>query len=139
MISMELMIYCIVAAGGYLLILSLLYEWVGHLLNISRGIPPQMMESTGTGWFLVNYIMELLFFVVIPTLAYSFLYLILPLDGLRAGLSVALLAFALGATPILMGLSLRIKLSMPYLLYILLGLLLKLGGALLIIGYLYTL
>jgi len=139
MISVKLMVYCMLAAGGYLLLFSLLYEKVGNILGLTRGIPEQLLESTDLGWFVVNFIMELLFFVAIPALTYSFLYLILPLDGLRAGLAIALVAFVLGATPILMGLSLRIKISMPYLLYYLLGFLLKLGGSLVIIGYLYRL
>ena len=138
-ISFELMLYCLVAGGVFLLLISFLLEAIGKGLRISRGIPSELIESTGWMWLAINYAMEFLFFVFIPTLAYSFLYLILPLSGIRAGMAGALFAFTLGALPALMGLTLRLKLSMPYLLYFLLGLLLKLGGALIIIGYLYTL
>lgn len=139
MMSFELMVYCLVVGGVYLLLISFLLEMAGRGLNISRGIPSELLESAGWTWFAINYIMELLFFVFIPTLAYSFLYLILPLSGLRAGVAGALFAFTLGAAPALMGLAVRLKLSMPYILYFLFGLLLKLGGAMTIIGYLYSL
>jgi hypothetical protein len=139
MISFEMMLYCLVVGGAYLLLISILLEMIGRALNISRGIPADLLESPGWTWFAINYIMEILFFVFIPTLAYSFLYLILPLSGLRAGIAGALFAFTLGVVPALMGLAVRLRLSMPYLLYFLLGLLLKLGGTLTIIGYLYSL
>ncbi|MCK4301521.1 MAG: hypothetical protein KAW91_02045, partial [candidate division Zixibacteria bacterium] len=88
---------------------------------------------------LFNFAMEFLFFVGIPTFAYNFFQVILPLSGVRPGLAVALAAFTLGAVPVVMGLSARIKLPMLYVLYFLFGLLLKLSGALVIIGYLYSL
>lgn len=139
MISIELMLYCVVVGGVYLLVLSFMLEMIGRKINISRGIPPELLEPANWVWFVLIYVMELLFFVVIPTLAYSFFYLIVPLSGVRAGMAGALLAFTLGAIPALIGLSVRIKFSMPYLLYFLLGLLLKLGGAMAVIGYLYSL
>jgi len=76
---------------------------------------------------------------VIPTLGYSFFYLIIPMAGVRGGLAVALIAFSLGVVPILMILSLRIRLPMLYLLFLMLTQIIKLGGALAIIGYLYSL
>ena len=82
--------------------------------------------------------MEGLFIVVIPAIGYNFFYLVVPLSGIRAGMAAALFAFILGSSPALMGLSLRIKLPMPFLLFTLLSLLIKLGGALAIIGYLYS-
>jgi hypothetical protein len=138
-ISLELILYCIVVAGLYLLVLSTILELIGRKLKISRGVPAELLEPVGWGWFALTYVMELLFFVIIPTLAYSFFYLIVPLSGVRAGMAGALFVFTLGAVPALMGLSVRIRFSMLYLLYFLLGLLLKLAGAMTIIGYLYAL
>jgi len=138
-ISTKLILYCLVISGAYLLLISLLLEMTGRILKISRGIPHELIESTGWLWFATNYAVEFLFFVFIPTLAYSYLYVILPLSGIRAGMAGALFAFVLGAVPTLMGLAMRIKFSMPYLLYFLLCLLLKLSGAMVIIGYLYSL
>jgi len=138
-ISVELMLYCLVAGGIYLLVLTTILELIGRKLRISRGVPIELLEPVGWGWFALTYVMELLFFVIIPTLAYSFFYLIVPLSGVRAGMAGALFVFTLGAVPALMGLSVRIRFSMLYLLYFLLGLLLKLAGAMTIIGYLYAL
>jgi hypothetical protein len=98
-----------------------------------------MVEKITVGWWILLLLMEFLFYVTIPTVSYSFFYLVVPFSGIRAGLAATLFAFVLGAVPIAMGLSVRVKLPMPYLMFMLLGYLLKLGGALAIIGYLYTL
>jgi len=49
------------------------------------------------------------------------------------------LAFTFGAVPLVMGISVRLKLPMTYLLFNLLGYFLKLSGAVLIIAYIYNL
>jgi len=139
MISVDLMIYCILAGGLYLLVLSAVLELVGRKLKVARGLPAELLEPVGWSWFALSYAMESLFFVIVPTFVYSFFYLIVPLSGIRAGMAAALFAFTLGVIPALMGLSIRVKLPMLYLLYFLLGLLLKLSGAMIIIGYLYSL
>lgn len=139
MISLELMAYCILCAGGYLLVLSLLLDFVERRLKLSAALPPEIVEAAGLSWTFAIFLMEVLFFVAIPTIVYSFFYYLLPFYGVRAGIASGLFAFALGAAPALMGLSVRVKLPMPYMLYILLSILLKLTGCLAIIGYLYTL
>jgi hypothetical protein len=126
-------------AGGYLLIVSLILDLTERGLNLTRGMPQELLESTGISWTLTNFVIELLFYVIIPTLGYSFFYLVIPLSGVRAGLGGALFAFLLGAAPTIMALSVRIKLPVPYLLFLLLAFLIKLGGCLAIVGYLYTL
>ena len=139
MISTTQMLYCFVAGGVYLLVATLVLEFLNKKLNLKRGISPDILEQTTGTWFVLLFLMEFLFFVAIPTISYSFLYLIVPLSGIRAGLAAALFAFTLGAVPVIMGLSVRVRLPMPYLLFTLLGYLVKLAGALAIVGYLYTL
>ncbi|UCG62459.1 MAG: hypothetical protein JSV52_04015 [Candidatus Zixiibacteriota bacterium] len=139
MISMSQMVYCLVIAGAYLLLMSLILEFLSRRLKLLGNFPPQLVEVTGVGWFVTFFIMEVLFFVVIPTVSYSFFYLIVPFSGVKAGLAATLFAFTLGAVPIVMGLSVRLRLPMQYLLFSLLGYLFKLGGAMVIIGYSYTL
>ena len=139
MISTTQMIYCFVAGGAFLLVATLILEWIGRKLNLTKGIPADLLEQTTGAWFVLFFLMEFLFFVAIPTISYSLLYLIVPFSGIRAGLAAALFAFTLGAVPVIMGLSVRVKLPMPYLLYTLLGYLIKLAGALAIVGYLYIL
>ena len=139
MISFELILYCVLVAGAYLLGLSLLLDWFERKLKLSSGLPEDMVEATGVAWTFANFTMELLFYVAIPTIVYSFFYYLLPFYGVRAGVASALFAFGLGAVPALIGLAVRVKLPMPYLMYLLFSILLKLIGCLAIIGYLYTL
>ncbi len=139
MMSLSLLFYCLVCAGAYLLVLSLLLDYLQHKLKLAHQIPSQLIEPAGLGDSLVNFMMEFLFFVAIPTIVYSFFYFLIPLSGIKAGLAAALFAFVLGAAPAIMGLSVRVKLPMPYLSYMMLSLLLKLGGSLTIIAYLYSL
>ena len=139
MISIELIVYCVVAAGAWLLAISLVLQFAESKLRVSERIPEQLLEQAAVGWFVVNFVTELLFYVVIPTLAYSMFYVVLPLSGVRAGMAVALVAFTLGAVPLLMGMSMRVKLPMTFMLFALVSFLIKLGGTLTIIGYLYSL
>lgn len=139
MISVELLLSCLVAAGVYLLLVSLLLDFVERRLKLAATLPQQLVEKGSAAVTLANFVLELLFYVVIPTVIYSFFYYVLPFYGVRAGLATALFAFLLGAAPAMMGLSIRLKLPMPYMLYQLLAGLIKLLGSLAIIGYIYTL
>jgi hypothetical protein len=139
MISYELLLYCLAAGGAYLIAATVVLTLVERHAGMLRGMPAEIVDSGGLSWLAVNFVMELLFYVVIPTLAYSFFYLLVPLSGIRAGMAVTLLALTLGAVPIMMSLSVRIRLPMAYLLFILLSYLIKLGGTLSIIGYIYSL
>jgi len=139
MISLELMFFCLVAAGVYLLIISFLLDLVERRLKLTGALPQQLVEKSGVTVTLANFVLEVLFYVVIPTIIYSFFYYLLPFYGVRAGLATALFAFLLGVAPSIMGLSIRVKLPMPYMLYQLFAGLVKLLGCLAIIGYIYTL
>jgi hypothetical protein len=139
MIPLELLFTCLVAAGLYLLIVSLLLDLVERRLRLTAALPEHLVEKGGATVTLANFVLELLFYVVIPTIIYSFFYYVFPFYGVRAGLAAALFAFMLGAAPAVMGLSLRVKLPVPYLLYQLFAGLLKLLGSLAIIAYIHTL
>lgn len=139
MINYELIGYCILAAGAYLLVMSLLLDFVARRLRLSEGIPEEILEASDLGATITNFIMEVLFYVIIPALGYSFFYLIIPLWGIRAGMAATLFAFMLGAAPTVMSLSVRVKMPITYLLFFLLTFIIKLGGSLVIIAYLYSL
>ena len=139
MIATALLLYCIGAAGAYLFVISLVWEYAGIKLNINRGMPVEMLEPTGKAWFMTNFLMELLLYVVIPSLVYSYFYIMLPLSGIRTGVAGALFAFTLGALPAIVGLLTRTRLPALLFSYLLFGVLLKLAGCLVIIGYLYQL
>lgn len=139
MVSFELLMYCAVIGGIYLLVISLLFDFLERRLKLTAGIPKEMLEEEGCLWSAMNFFMEVLFYVIIPSVAYSFFYLILPLSGAKAGLGSALFAFILGAAPVGMRLSVRVKLPMSYILFVMLSHIVKLGGSLAIIAHLYTL
>lgn len=139
MVDKQLLFYAFLTAGGYLLVISLLLEYLCKIFKINQSLPPQLKEETGAGWFVMNYIMELLFYVAIPTIGYGFLFLILPLEGVKAGMAAVLFALLVGAVPVVMGLTVRVKLPIHFLTFILLSYFIKLAGTLIIIGYLYTL
>lgn len=139
MINYTLIGYCILAAGGYLLVISLLLDFIERRLRLTEGIPEEILESSDLGATITNFIMEVLFYVIIPALGYSFFYLIIPLWGIRAGMAATLFAFMLGAAPTIMSMSVRVKMPITYLLFFLLAFIIKLGGSLAIIAYLYSL
>lgn len=139
MISGELLVYCLILGSVYLLAATVILEALGKLFRVHEKLPKELVEQTNLSWHVVNFLMEALFFVAIPTLAYSFAYVIMPLSGIRSGMAAALFAFTLGALPIAMSVSVRIRLPMPFLMFQLLNHLIKLGGALALIGYLYSL
>jgi len=139
MISTKLLIYCMLTGAVYLFLISLLLEFFGKRINAFRGIPREFAESGGSFWFTMNLTMELLLYVVIPSIAYSYFYILLPLSGIRTAVAGALFAFTLGAVPALMSLLNRTRLPVLMFAYLLLTMLLKLTGSLLIIGYLYQL
>lgn len=139
MLSYELLLYAMAAGGGYLLVVSVILELIARKLALTRTLPDQLVESDGWAWWGINFIMELLFYVGIPLVAYAFFYFALPFSGIRAGVAGALFAFTIGAAPLVLGLSVRIKLPMPFLLFQLLGYLVKISGTLSIIAWLYSL
>ena len=121
MISNELIVYCLALGGGALLVVTILHELLGKLLNLKRDLPKELVEPTSPAWYLLNYVMEYLFLVAVPTFAYSIFVVALPLEGVRPALAAAVMAFTLGAAPTLLAVSVRIKLSASYLLYVLVG------------------
>ncbi len=137
--STALLLYCLVLGGVYLAIVTAILEWLGKKLAVDRDMPTGLLETTGPSWYALNYMMDFLFFVVAPTFAHALFYVVLPLSGARTGAAAALFAFTLGMAPAIIGLAVRVKMPMPYLLYFLVGMLMKLAGALAIIGYLYSL
>ncbi len=139
MVSYQPLLYSFLVSGVYLLIISTIAAVIERRANLLRPLPDEQVEPISVGWFVVNFIMELLFYVVIPAFAYSFFYLVLPVSGVRAGMAVALVAFTLGAVPLVMSLSVRVRLPMPYLLFLLLAYIIKIGGSLVLIGLLYSL
>jgi hypothetical protein len=136
--SGSLALVCLLAAGAYLLVVSFILDFIERRLRLSYAVPKELKEETGFVWTFMNFTMEALFYVAIPSFGYSFLRLILPLETVRAGFAAAMFAFILGAAPVIMSLSVRLKLPMPFLLFLLLSHLIKLAGCLTVIGLIYA-
>jgi hypothetical protein len=139
MISTKLLLYCIGSGAVYLFAISLILETISKKLKVFQGMPTELVETTGGFWFLLNYVMEALLYVAIPSIAYSYFYIVLPLSGIRTGVAGALFAFTLGAVPAMVAILVRTRLPILLISYLLLGVLLKIGGVMIIIGYLYQL
>ncbi len=139
MINSTLLLYCFLAGGVALLLMSFIMEFISSKLKLLDGIPKDMLEESSTAWFTLNFLMEFLFYVVIPSVGYSFFYLMLPFEGLRVGIAAALFALIMGAVPLVMVLSVRVKLPMAYLSFLLLSYFFKLVTSMIVIGYLYSL
>ena len=83
--------------------------------------------------------MQWLLFAALPMGLYSWLYLILPLEGPRAGVSIALWTITVGALPFAVAVSERHKIPFVALAYLMFSHLVKLMGTLAIIGILFSL
>ncbi len=139
MVDFELMIYCLLAGAVYLLIIDLIWNWLERIVPLFDNFPKELLEEKGLFWFFSCYIVELIFFVMMPSIIYGWFYAVLPFSGVRGGIAVALFALIFGMIPLAVLISFRIKIPVLYLLYQLTGLLFKVVGAMIIIGYLYSL
>jgi len=137
--SFELILYCIVCGAIYIALVDLLWNKLESVVPTFRNFPKELVETKNVNWFVSSLIIEFIFFVLMPAVVYDRFYTVLPFSGIRGGISIALFLFMFGMVPLAILLMFRIKLPAVYMLYILLGLLLKITGSLAIIGYLYSL
>ncbi|MFH1685974.1 MAG: hypothetical protein ABIE70_00455 [bacterium] len=138
-VSIELLLYSLASGALWLVLVALVHRKVARWARIDREVPRELIDDSGMAGMAVQFFMELVFLVVIPTMAYALFSMILPLTGLRTGLAVGLIAFTLGAAPCIIGLAMQLRFSLLYLTYFLAGMLLKILGTLGIIAYLYSL
>ncbi len=136
--SMTLLLWCLGATFVWLVVSTWLLELLARRLRIFASVPSDLREDS-RGAVVMQLMMESLFFVVIPSVGYTFFYLVLPFSGIRAGVAAALFAALLGAVPVAMSLSTRIRVPLSVVLWMAFTHLVKLTGSLAIISYLYTL
>lgn len=139
MISIRLLVAALVYAGAALLIIELIIHLAERKLNLLAKLPPDLLEDITAGFFVSKFIMQLAFLVVIPTIAYSWFYLVIPLYGTRAGVGMAVFIFLLGIVPYSSSLFMRVKLPMAYTLFHMAGYFVKIVVVYGIIAYLYIL
>jgi hypothetical protein len=112
-----------------LLAVTLLQVIVEKLLKISSHIKEKKENEIGFILYFMQFLSDLLFFVVIPSLVYYWIYPIMPFVGYKAGVAVALGAYILGSLPYATNLSLRVKIPAIVIVSTLFFNLLKLAGA----------
>ena len=105
--------------------------WSGEIKYL-EGNPPRVISIT-------QLIVDIAFYAATPLMVYGVLYLLIPFEGARAGIAIALGCVAVASTPLLMTISLKSKFPIPALFFLALSQLLKLGGSLALIGILYSL
>jgi hypothetical protein len=138
-VDFTLLMICLGVGGLYLLIISLLWNRMEKFIPTTDNFPENLLEERSAAAFISTFIVELIFFVFIPALIYAWFYTVIPFSGIRGGVSVALVIFILGVLPLGITILLRIRLPVVFLLYHILGMLVKIAGTLAIIGYLYSL
>ena len=138
----KLLLACLAAGAVYLLLINWALLWLERYftkMGLWGSYPKEMLRPQGKFVALSDLIFQLSVFVVFPAMFYSFMYLLLPLEGIRTGLVVALLPTALGALPIAVMISSRTQLPSSALAFFLFGHLIRIAGTLSIIGYLFSL
>ncbi|UCD16165.1 MAG: hypothetical protein JSV44_06745 [Candidatus Zixiibacteriota bacterium] len=138
-ISFKLLTYCLIIGGIYLLIMDVLWNLLEKRIPVFDHFPPKLLESKGLSWFVSSFIIEFVFFVFMPAVIYGWFYTVIPFYGIRGGVATGLYLFLFGMVPLTILTMFRVKIPGLYMLYLLLGLMIKLIGAMAIIGYLYSL
>jgi hypothetical protein len=121
------------------LIVDFIWNWLERFVPTLRNFPKELIDSKGVTWFACNYIVEFIFFVLMPSVIYGWFYAVIPFSGIRGGLAFGLLLLIFGMIPHAISLSFRIRIPVVFILFQLLGLTIKICGAMAIIGYLYSL
>lgn len=138
-VDFELIAYCIIAGGVYLLLFDLFWSFLERFIPTFAEFPKELVEQKTFSWYFSNYIVELIFFVLMPAVVYGWFYSVLPLSGARGGMAVGLYLFFFGMIPLAMLILFRVRIPAVYILYKLAGLFFKVVGTAAIIGYLYNL
>jgi hypothetical protein len=116
-----------------------IWNWLEKFVPTMEGFPRGLLDTKNAAWFVSSYVIELVFFVLMPAIVYEWFYAVMPFSGVRGGISVALLLVLFGMTPFAILMMFRVKIPVIYILYQMVGMVIKLSGALAIIGYLYSL
>lgn len=137
--SFKLLGYCLLIGGAYLLLIELLWYRLEKFVPTLGNFPRELLEPKDIGSFVSVFIIEFVFFVLMPSIAYGWFYTVIPFSGVHGGIATGLYLVLFGMIPLTLLIMFRIKIPIVFMLYQLLGLLLKVLGAMAIIGYLYSL
>lgn len=129
------------AGGVYLLLVELALSPIERALN-RAGLWddfPERLRKDKRPLNFNDYITQVALFVAAPAALYSWMYLMLPLEGARQGVAIALWTVLIGGAPVGFLLGSRARIPAAALVYLLLTLLIKLAGSLAILGYIFSL
>ena len=93
MISFQLLLTTLFWAGLALLLFEIVWYKLETKLSLLKNMPAELLEETGLGYFISKYIMQLAFLVAVPSVAYSWFYVLIPFYGVRAGVGMAVFIF----------------------------------------------
>jgi len=138
-VSFELLGYCLLLGALYLLAVDFIWNLLESKAPLFSRFPKELIEPKNIGLFISSFIIEFIFFVLLPSVVYGWFYTIIPFSGIRGGVAVSLFLITLGMLPQSLLLLFRIRIPVVYVLFQLLGLTVKVLGVMIIIGYLYSL
>lgn len=138
MISFRLFIACLLWGGIALFVFELLWYGLEKKLGLPARLPRELLEEDGCSFFAAKFISQFAFLVALPSVVYSWFYVLVPFYGMRAGIAAALFLFLLGIVPFSVTLLMRIKVPLSYTLFQMAGYLIKLIVIYAIIATLYT-
>jgi len=138
-VSFKLLGFCFIIGAVYILIIDFIWNKLENHVPTLRGFPKELIEEKNAAWFVSSFIVEFIFFVLLPAVVYGWFYTVLPFSGVRGGIAVGLYLFLFGYIPLAVIVMFRIKIPAVYFLYQLLGMFIRVLGAMTIIGYLYSL
>jgi len=104
----KIIIYTIALGTAPLIAINIIQLIVEKLIKINAEIKDEASVRY-SGIFVVQFLLDVLFFVVIPTLVYFWLYPVFPFVGFKTGVAIGLTAYVLGSLPYAVQLSMRIK------------------------------
>ncbi len=139
MISFQLLLTTLFWAGLALLLFEIVWYKLETKLSLLKNMPAELLEETGLGYFISKYIMQLAFLVAVPSVAYSWFYVLIPFYGVRAGVGMAVFIFVLGLVPFSVSVLMRIKLPLAFVLFQMAGHLIRTIIVYGIIAYIYIL
>lgn len=138
-IDFRLLLYCLLSGAAYLLIVDYLWSRLERVVPTFKDFPEDLVERKSLSWFFSSFIVEFIFFVLMPTVVYGWFYSVIPFSGARGGIAGALYLFFFGMIPLAMLILFRVRIPAVYILFKLVGLFFKVVGVGAIIGYLYSL
>lgn len=141
-IPTELLLYCFGVGALYLFFihwaLSALERYLSKM-GLWGDFPESLLRPQGKFISFGDLTVQIALFVALPVGFYSWMYMLLPLEGMRAGVGIALWTAMVGALPLTVTLNLRTHLPGSALAFYLMSYIIKLAGTLAIIGYLFSL